>query len=181
MKIVLLGYMGSGKSTVGRSLGSEFNLTYWDLDDLIIEAEKSSIKDIFKSKGEIYFRIQEGKHLESWLNGHDEGVLSLGGGTPCYGDNMEKVKKSATSVYLKASIQTISQRLRNEKNERPLIASLSDEQLTEYIAKHLFERRSFYEQAAHTINIDNKSVREITEELVDLLKEDHSHDPLRFI
>lgn len=149
-------------------------MPFWDLDDLIIEAEKSSIKDIFKTKGEIYFRIQEGKHLESWLDEHDEGILSLGGGTPCYGDSMEKVKKSSTSVYLKGSIQTICQRLRNEKNERPLIASLSDEELNEYIAKHLFERRGFYEQATYTITIDNKSVQEITEELVDILKGDHS-------
>lgn len=174
MKIVLLGYMGSGKSTVARSLAAEFNLSYTDLDDHIVKIEKSSIKDLFKTKGEIYFRIQEAKHLASWLEDNDEGILSVGGGTPCYGDSMEIIKNSSTSVYLKGSIATICQRLRNEKNERPLIASLNDEQLTEYVAKHLFERRNFYEQASHTVVIDNKTVNEITEELVELFQSNHS-------
>lgn len=174
MRIVLLGYMGSGKSTVGKELAQALDIPFTDLDDRIIEKENKSIKEIFASKGEIYFRLQEGKYLEEWLESNDEGILSLGGGTPCYGDNMAKVKKASISIYLKGSIATICQRLRNEKNERPLIASLNDEQLTEYIAKHLFERRDFYEQASHTINIDHKSVSDIAKELGQLVNSDHS-------
>ena len=92
-------------------------------------------------------------------------MLALGGGTPCYADNMTFIQKKSQSIYLKASIATLCQRLRNEKSQRPLIASLNDEQLTEFVAKHLFERREFYEKADQVINIDDKSVDKLLEEL----------------
>ncbi len=170
MKIVLLGYMGSGKSTVAKQLATELELPYTDLDDYIIEKEKLSIKEIFDSKGEIYFRLQESNYLKQLLDDQNQGILSLGGGTPCYGDNMEMIKEASRSFYLKGSIPTICQRLRNEKSQRPLIASLDDEQLTEFVAKHLFERRTFYEQATFTMSIDNKSVSELVNELLETIR-----------
>ncbi len=170
MKIVLLGYMGSGKSTVAKQLATELELPYTDLDDYIIEKEKLSIKEIFDIKGEIYFRLQESNYLKQLLDDQNQGILSLGGGTPCYGDNMEMIKEASRSFYLKGSICTICQRLRNEKSQRPLIASLDDEQLTEFVAKHLFERRTFYEQATFTMSIDNKSVSELVNELLETIR-----------
>lgn len=170
MKIILLGYMGSGKSTVAKALASALQLPFTDLDDYIIEKEKQSIKEIFKTKGEIYFRKQESKYLKEILENQTDSLLALGGGTPCYSDNMELIKNKALSIYLKGSIETIFYRLRSEKQQRPLIASLSDEQLTEFIAKHLFERRYYYEQADESVNIDQKSIDELLQELLAVVK-----------
>jgi len=170
MKIILLGYMGSGKSTVAKELARALNLPFLDLDDYIIGKEKKSIKEIFETKGEIYFRLQETKYLKEILENQVDTVLALGGGTPCYGHNMELIKKASQSFYLKGSISTICQRLRSEKQQRPLIASLNDEQLTEFVAKHLFERREFYDQADQIISIDKKSVDELLKELLVFIK-----------
>lgn len=170
MKIVLIGYMGSGKSTVARQLAMELGLPFTDLDDYITAREKLSIKEIFEARGEIYFRLQESKYLKQLLADENDVVLALGGGTPCYGDNMEVIKEASRSFYLKASIPTICQRLRNEKAQRPLIASLDEEQLNEFVAKHLFERRNFYEQATVILPVDNKSVTELVHELLEIIQ-----------
>jgi len=155
---------------VAKELARALSLPFTDLDDYIIAKEKKSIKEIFETKGEIYFRLQESKYLKELLDHTEDFVIALGGGTPCYANNMELIKKESRSVYLKAGIATIFKRLRSEKQQRPLIASLNDEQLTEFVAKHLFERRNFYEQATQSINIDNKSVHEILQELLIMVK-----------
>ena len=92
-------------------------------------------------------------------------VLAVGGGTPCYADNMSLLKKYTVSYYLKASLQTLHNRLVLEKQHRPLIKDLEDHQLLEFIAKHLFERRPFYEQANYTIQTDGRSTHEIVDEI----------------
>ena len=174
MKIILIGYMGSGKSTVAKELAVSLGLPFTDLDDYIVDKEKKSIKEIFEAKGEIYFRLQESNYLKELLEQKADAVLALGGGTPCYGQNMELIKKSGRSFYLKGNIATISQRLRAEKQQRPLIATLNNEQLTEFVAKHLFERRNFYDQADQTIPIDNKSVDELAKEILGIIKKNYS-------
>jgi shikimate kinase len=99
---------------------------------------------------------------------HKDGdfVLSLGGGTPCYANNMEWIQSSkAKSIYIQASIPTLVARLIKEKSTRPLVADLENEKITEFVAKHLFERRFFYEQAAIIMNTENKSIQEIVLEI----------------
>ena len=169
MKIVLLGYMGSGKSTLAKLLAENLKLEIIDLDAYIVEREGMSISHLFENKGEIYFRLQESKYLKEILGLENNLILSLGGGTPCYSNNIEVIKNRSLSFYLKASIDTLCNRLRSEKAQRPLIASLGDDQLKEFVAKHLFERRSFYEQASSTITIDDKTVEELLEEMLQVL------------
>ena len=166
MKIVLLGYMASGKSAVGKILTEKLNVQFIDLDSFIEEREQISIKEIFETKGEIYFRKKEGEYLLELLNLNKSSVISLGGGTPCYGNNMDFIKNKATSFYLKASIDTIFDRLKNETSQRPLVASIGTENLKEYIAKHLFERAPYYDKADHTISVNQISVNQITDEIV---------------
>jgi len=162
MEIVLVGYMGSGKSTIGKYISAKMNLTFIDLDNYIEEKEKMTISQLFAVKGEIYFRKQEGVCLKEILDSQSNYILALGGGTPCYGTNIEQIKKSnAFSVYLKASIPFLARRLEAGKKNRPLISNLDDEQLLEYIGKHLFERASFYEQSDYKVVIDHKSIEEI--------------------
>jgi shikimate kinase len=163
MKIVLLGYMASGKSTIGMLLSKELSMPFIDLDAYIESKEKITIKAIFKTKGEIYFRKIEHAYLSDLLSFEKDFVLSLGGGTPCYANNMESILKAqqTTSFYLQASISLLVERLIKGRENRPMVKEIGDEKLGEYVAKHLFERRFFYEQALHKIGIDQKDAQEI--------------------
>ena len=161
--------MASGKSTVLKELAKSFEIDEIDLDDHIADKEGDTIINIFKNKGEIYFRKQENKYLEELLNSSNDFVLALGGGTPCYANNMDLISSLSSSIYLKASLKTLFNRLQNEKESRPLIADLNNEKLQEYIAKHLFERGVFYKQALYQISIDDKSIDDIVKEIHHLL------------
>ncbi|MFD1162411.1 MULTISPECIES: shikimate kinase [Hwangdonia] len=169
MIVVLIGYMASGKSTFGRILAKKLSYDFIDLDDYIEERENTTISDIFKLKGEIYFRKKETQYLTDILQTKKKLILSLGGGTPCYGNNMETVlnSKDVVSIYLKATIPTLVNRLKNEKAKRPLIAHIeTDDLLAEFIGKHLFERAPFYGQADKIISTDNKTEKEIIEAIL---------------
>lgn len=170
MKTVLIGYMGSGKSSIGKLFAKKNNLYFIDLDTYIEQKENMSITEIFNNKGEIYFRKKEHTYLKEILDSKQEFILALGGGTPCYTGNMELLlTQNITTVYLKASINTIVQRLTNEKSERPLVARLNADDLHEFIAKHLFERNYFYNKAKYKITVDAKKVTDIVTELALLL------------
>ena len=169
-KIVLLGYMGSGKTSIGKFLAQKVQLEFMDLDDYIESKEQMTIAAIFKNKGEIYFRQREAAYLQEILESELAIVLSVGGGTPCYGNNMNLIKDHATSFYLQASIATLGSRLIKEKDSRPLIAALNADDLDEFIAKHLFERRAFYELAHHRINVSDNSIEVIVDEIVALVE-----------
>ena len=160
--------MASGKSAVGQELARKNDYSFMDLDAYIESKEGMTIPEIFEDKGEIYFRKIEGEYLKEVLENSDNLVLSHGGGTPCYGNNMNLIKEHSNSVYLRASINTIVKRLKTGKNSRPLVAELDEDKLSEYVAKHLFERRNFYEQAGNTIDVDKNSVEELAVEIQNL-------------
>tara|TARA_R110002072_G_scaffold258352_1_gene417041 strand:- start:158 stop:679 length:522 start_codon:yes stop_codon:yes gene_type:complete len=169
MIVVIMGYMGSGKSTLGKELATVLNYDFLDLDAYIVEKEKASISDLFKTKGEIYFRKKETEYLNELLDSPQNMVLALGGGTPCYGKNIDKLTDSANVVlfYLKLSIPLLSKRLFKEREKRPLISHLkSREELLEFIGKHLFERIQYYSQAQYTITTDSKSQQDAIEEIL---------------
>ena len=168
MKVVLLGYMASGKSVVGIELAKKMNYPFFDLDSFIEEKENLFISKIFESRGEVYFRKIETKYLKELLNLEDNCVISLGGGTPCYGNNMSLVNEKSVSFFLNASINTIFERLKKETSDRPLVATIGEENLKEFIAKHLFERSSFYSMAQYTVHTDEKEIDEIVNELISL-------------
>ena len=171
MKIVLLGYMGSGKSTIARLLGEQLQLKSVDLDTLIEAETGQSIPEIFKDKGEIHFRKLEHQVLKNVLESPESFILALGGGTPCYSGNMDILLNATEQVfYLKMGIPALTKRLIGEKANRPMISHIPDEDLPEFIGKHLFERQPFYMQAAHIIKSDDKAVEEIAEEIGRLLK-----------
>lgn len=169
MIIVLLGYMGSGKSSVGRELANTLSYKFLDLDDVIEEGEGKSIPEIFSTQGEIYFRKKETQYLNQILEKEEHCVLSLGGGTPCYSNNMSTigVADSTISFYLDLSISKLANRLVDEKDHRPVISHLQTiEELQEYIAKHLFERRPFYELANHKISVKEQTIKQLVEEIL---------------
>ncbi len=170
MQIVLVGYMGSGKTTVGKLLANNLGLSFLDLDTYIETSTSSTISDIFKEKGEIFFRKEEHRNLSEVLKDKNNFVLSTGGGTPCYSGNMDAMLQQTQHVfYLKVSISGLINRLVNEKESRPLIKNISEELLPEFIGKHLFERSPIYSQSNHTISCDNKDPFIIVEEIIALL------------
>ncbi len=170
MKIVLVGYMGSGKTTIGKGLAKALDIKFLDLDSYIERALRMKVAGIFEEKGEIYFRKQEHFFLKEVLVTNKDFIVSTGGGTPCYSGNMDVMLQNSDAViYLKVSIPELVNRLAKEKEHRPLLKDKDDEALTEFIAKHLFERSAYYNQATHTVNCDGKSVTTLVEELKSLL------------
>lgn len=172
MIIVLIGYMASGKSSIGEKLAKKLKYNFADLDDLIEEKENLTVSEVFKTKGEVYFRKQEAIHLKDQIENNTDLVLAVGGGTPCYGTNMEVILKSdkVKSIYLKRALPTLVDKLIKKKAKRPLIAHIeTKEAMTEFVGKHLFERAFFYNQAEIKLNIDHKSKNKIVKEIVSTL------------
>jgi shikimate kinase len=166
MQIVLLGYMGSGKTTIGKLLAERLEINFLDLDDYIENTEAMTISAIFSDKGEVYFRKKEAECLRELLGTHENFVLSIGGGTPCYANNMKTISElTENGVYLKVGLNELVNRLSLEKAKRPLIAKISNEDLPEFIGKHLFERSFFYNQAKHVVDCNDKTIEEIVSEI----------------
>ncbi len=169
MILVLIGYMGSGKSSVGKQLAEVLDYQFIDLDAYIADAENTSIPEIFAKKGEIYFRKVEAKALNDVLNAQENCVLALGGGTPCYGNNMNLILNSPNiqSVYLKTGVMALTERLLKEKDNRPLISHIqTKEDMQEYVGKHMFERSVFYNQSHLAVTTDGKTVKDIVESIL---------------
>lgn len=169
MIISLVGYMGCGKSHISKILSEKINFKLIDLDKEISRRNKLTISEIFEKKGEISFRKLEREALEEILASEENVVLSLGGGTPVYYNNMEIINHSSRSFFLRASVSTLSERLSKQKEKRPLIANISDENLSEFIAKHLFERNQFYSKAQFNINTDAREPEDIVKEIIEKL------------
>lgn len=165
-KIILVGYMGSGKSTLGFNLANHIAVPFFDLDTLIEQNVGLDVPSIFQTKGELFFRKKEHEILETFLVNTSEFVLALGGGTPCYYDNYKLYNQEGfTSFYLKGSVKQLVSRLHSENVKRPLLAAKSNEELEEFIAKHLFDRSFYYHQVNHVLSIDGKSINDLLDEI----------------
>ncbi len=147
MKIFLIGFMGAGKTHWGRELSRKLNLPFFDLDEQVVSREDKSISDIFAEKGEEYFRLLEKETLHIITESHDSFIMACGGGSPCYFNNLDYMNQAGTTVWINTPIDVLFQRLLQEKNERPLIRSLTDDQLRGFIIKKFADRKIYYEQA----------------------------------
>lgn len=169
-KIILLGYMGCGKSTIANKLSKNIGIPFVDLDIKIEEKVNLSINAIFEKHGEIFFRKLEHEVFIELLNSPEQLIIGLGGGTPCYTNNHELLKAdNVVSIYLKASIETLFSRLSANKSKRPLIANKSDEEMKEFIAMHLFERSFYYNQAQYKVSVDDKTIDQVVLDIVSIL------------
>ena len=165
-KIVLVGYMGSGKSTTGKLLAVKLQLPFVDLDDYIEKKENLTVAQIFSQKSEIYFRKIEGQYFSELMHSQESFVLSLGGGTPCYSNNHLLLQnKQCQSFYLQASLDTLVTRLQANRSKRPLLADLSHAELKDFVAKQLFERSYFYMFCKHIVKTDNFTLNKIVTEI----------------
>ena len=169
-KIILLGYMGCGKSTIANKLSKIIQIPFVDLDKIIEEKTNLTINQIFETQGEVYFRKLEHEVFVELLNSPDNMIIGLGGGTPCYANNHELLQREdVISIYLKASIETLFDRLVTNKSKRPLIADKSEDEMKEFIAKHLFDRSFYYNQAQQKVIVDNKTIDETVADIVEIL------------
>jgi len=168
MNIVLIGYMGSGKSLIGSHLAKKIDYKFIDLDQYIEKNEACSISKIFEDSGDIYFRKTEAKYLIKCLSENNNIVLSLGGGTPCYNDNLTHINSANNiSIYLKNNNVELAKRLFKNHNNRPLISEIKSEQkMIEFVSKHLFEREVFYNKANFTIDCYNEDVYSICDLII---------------
>jgi len=166
MKIFLIGFMGSGKTHWGKLLSAKLQLPFRDLDSLIVEKEQKSIADVFTEKGEEYFRYQEKQTLEELINEEESFVLSCGGGTPCFFNNIELMKKSGKVLWLNTSIDVLKDRLLKERMSRPLIRDINEEELRRYIVRKLSERKLYYEQADAMVNEESITLEELIRSLL---------------
>ncbi|MBW4971612.1 shikimate kinase [Croceibacter atlanticus] len=166
--VFLMGYMGSGKSTLAKAISNVTDIPFYDLDDLIVKDTDISISDFFKKHGEIAFRKKETEVLKALIESNERCVVALGGGTPCYANNLSLIKdsNSVTSVYLKLSLDALVNRLWGNKINRPLISHIeSKQELNDFVRKHLFERSFYYNQADVILGCDAKTESELTKEI----------------
>ncbi len=147
MKIFLIGFMGSGKTHWGHLLADKLQLPFFDLDTVITQSEGKSISEIFAEKGEEYFRYKEKESLEELVGKEERFILSTGGGTPCFFNNIEFMKKNGKVLWLNTSVDVLKQRLLKERMSRPMISNVGEKELKSYIIRKLGERKIYYEQA----------------------------------
>lgn len=145
-RIFLIGYMGAGKTTVGKTLAKLTGLSFIDLDSHIEARYHQTVSRLFAEKGEEEFRRIEQRMLQE-VAAFEDVVISTGGGAPCFFDNMAFMKTSGLTIYLKVSVDELAQRLEVCKHNRPILQGKSGEQLKAFIAENLEKRESFYNQA----------------------------------
>ncbi len=171
-RIILIGYMGSGKTTIGKALSKETGMMFYDMDWYIESRMHKSVSQIFAEKGEEGFRKIEFNMLHEVAEFEDV-IISCGGGTPCFFDNIDYLNQQGDVIYLKASPEVLYKHLLMAKVERPLLKNKTHEELINYIQNHLKEREPFYTKARHTLDVslmdDFDKIKYSVEQLRNLL------------
>lgn len=154
IKIFLIGMMGSGKSYWAEKLKKKLKVPAYDLDSLVEMMEEKTVSEIFEEDGEEYFRQAEAKMLRLFSE-KKQYILSCGGGTACYDDNMKWMNNHGITIWLDEPVEILVERLSKEKSQRPLIKNLDDAALKDFLDKKLEEREGFYKQAAFRLSKEN--------------------------
>ncbi len=172
MRIYLIGYMGSGKSHLGRKFSKHLGVQFVDMDNYIEERNHKTIPQIFAEEGEAEFRKKERKALEE-LSEFTDIVIATGGGAPCFFDNIDLMNKTGKTIYLNIDPEILANRLLKSKTERPLIKGKSKKELIEFIDETLKKRNDFYKQAKFRITQPDISMKKL-KELIDFSEQEKS-------
>lgn len=156
MVLFLVGYMGCGKSSMGRQLARKLGFGFADMDSQIEQQCGKTVAEIFEQHGQEHFRAMERQWIEG-LASEDDMVVATGGGAPCFGDNMQIMNNKGITVYFKMSPAKLVTRLAHGRDKRPLIRGMKDEQLLEFITENLEKREPYYEKARLIIDCDGMS------------------------
>ena len=151
MKYFIVGYMACGKTRRGRVMATELGIRFIDLDSYIADREHRTIPEIFAAEGERGFRKLETRYLQEICELYEDFVLSTGGGAPCFNHNMDYMNAQGQTIFLNTDIDTIVERLIRGKHKRPIVSLLNDEDIREFVCRHLQERLPFYTQAKEVI------------------------------
>jgi len=165
MKIYFIGFMGSGKTHWGKLVSEKLHIPFFDLDEQIVAHEGKSIPQIFAEHGEEHFRLLEKDILHIITESHDNFVMACGGGTPCFYNNIDYMNKSGTTIWLNSPIDVLHQRLLKEKESRPLLKNLSNDQMRGFIIKKFSDRKIFYEQADIILEEDPVKIEKLVEKI----------------
>jgi len=168
-KVFLVGYMGVGKTTLGKRIANAMSLPSYDLDEEIVKSESKSIKELFENGGEHHFRELESRVLKDFCDQKKSFVLSTGGGTAASQGNMEAMKEAGTVVWLDIPVDMILSRL-SKSEDRPLLKNVAPEDREEFIKVHFAERQPQYQEAHLKFNAANVN----SERLEKLVREIHS-------
>lgn len=171
-RIFLIGYMGAGKTTVGKVLSNLLNLSFLDLDYYIERRYHKTVSQLFAEKGEEAFRTIERNMLHEVAD-FENILISVGGGTPCFFDNMEVMNQKGQTVYLKVSVKELANRLEIAKATRPVLKGRSGEELLQFIAENLEKRTPFYQKATIVFDAEKmlteQDVHQISQSLAAIL------------
>ena len=151
-RIILVGYMGAGKTTIGKALSQELGIVFYDLDWYIENRMRKTVTQILPEKGEEGFRLIEHNKLHEIAEFEDV-IISCGGGTPCFFDNMDYLNEQGQVIYLKATPEVLYKHLLMSKGERPLLKGKSPEELITFIREQLEKREIFYNKARYTLDV----------------------------
>ncbi len=168
--VILVGYMCAGKTTVGKALAKALGRTFYDLDWYIEERFHKKVPAIFAEQGEERFRDLERRMLHEVAE-FENIVLSCGGGAPCFFDNMDYMSACGTTIYLKASPETLVSHIAISRGERPLLKNKTPEELREYVTTQLAEREPFYSKARFTVDINVLDTFDKINDIVNIIKE----------
>ena len=152
-RIIIIGYMGAGKTTVGKALSRALGIPFYDLDWYIESRMRKTVSQIFAEKGEEGFRRIEYNMLHEVAE-FENVIISCGGGTPCFFDNMDYLNGQGETIYLKATPEVLYKHLRMGKTERPLLKNKSPEELQRFITEQLQQREPYYAKSRHTLDVN---------------------------
>ena len=169
-RIIIIGYMGAGKTTVGRQLGKALNIPFYDLDWYIEGRMRKTVPQLFVERGEEGFRQVERNMLHEVAEFEDV-VLSCGGGTPCFFDNIDYINQKGITVFMNASPEIIVKHLNISHNVRPLLQQKQGQELLDHIARHMEERMPYYRKAQYEVNVDTLDTFQKIDQLVDYILE----------
>ena len=173
MKLFLVGYMGCGKSSLGRKIAKRANVKFADMDSMIEEREGASVSDIFYYQGEEYFRSKEREIIEEFASLQEDVVISTGGGVPTWKDNMSRMNEVGECVYLRRTAEQIASRLSpHGRQKRPKLRGLNDEELVAFMTANMAEREPYYSQAKYSVDCTSMNDEELIEHVLRLVRRD---------